>query len=234
MPKSVKDVRSFLGHAGFYRRFIKDFSVITKLLCNLLTKDNVFEWTTHCEEIFVKLKKLLTSAPVIQPPDWLLPFEIMCDASDCAVEAILEQRKDKKSYVIYYASKTLNNAQMNYITTEKELLAVVFAYEKFRSYLISSSVVVFSDHAALKYLLSKKDSKARLVRWILLLQEFDITIKDKKDTKNVVADYLSRLTIDSTSNITQINDYFPDEFLLSVATMPWFANIVNFLQQEIC
>jgi hypothetical protein len=157
----------------------------------------------------------------------------MCDASDCAVEAILEQRKDKKSYVIYYASKTLNNAQMNYITTEKELLAVVFAYEKFRSYLISSSVV-FSDHAALKYLLSKKDSKARLVRWILLLQEFDITIKDKKGTKNVVADYLSRLTIDSTSNITQINDYFPDEFLLSVATMSWFANIVNFLQQEIC
>ena len=137
----------------------------------------------------------------------------MCDASDYVVGAVLGQRKDKKPYVIYYASKTLNNSQMNYTTTEKELLTVVFACEKFRSYL------VFSDHAALKYLLSKKDSKARLVRWILLLQEFDITIK---------------LTIDSTSDITQINDYFPDEFLLSVATMPWFANIVNFLQQEIC
>jgi len=109
---------------------------------------------------------------------------------------------------------------MNCTTTEKELLAVVFALPL---------VVIFSDHIALKYLLSKKDSKARLVRWILLLQEFDITIKDKKGTENVVVDHLPRWTIDSTSNITQINDYFPDESLLSISTMPWFANIVNFL-----
>jgi hypothetical protein len=153
----------------------------------------------------------------------------MCDASDYAVGAVLGQRKDKKPYMIYYASKTLNTAQMNYTTTEKELLAVVFACDKFRSYLIGSPIVVFSDHAALKYLLSKKDFKVRLVRWIFLLQEFDITIKDKKDIENVIADHVSRLTIDSTSNIIQINDYFPDEYLLSVATMPWFANIVNFL-----
>jgi len=99
-PKSVKDVRSFLGHAGFYRRFIKDFSVISKPLSNLLTKDNIFEWTKHCEEAFVKLKNLFTSAPVIQPPDWSLPFEIMCDASDYVVGAVLGQRKDKKPYVI--------------------------------------------------------------------------------------------------------------------------------------
>ncbi|XP_024441588.2 uncharacterized protein LOC112324170 [Populus trichocarpa] len=231
-PKSVKDVRSFLGHAGFYRRFIKDFSVISKPLCNLLTKENVFEWTEQCEKAFVKLKSLLTSAPVIQPPDWSLPFEIMCDASDYVVGAVLGQRKDKKPYVIYYASKTLNSAQKNYTTTEKELLAVVFACDKFRSYLVGSPVVVFSDHAALKYLLSKKDSKARLVRWILLLQEFDITIKDKKGTENVVADHLSRLTTDSRSDITPIDDYFPDESLFSVSTMPWFANIVNFLVSE--
>jgi len=118
---------------------------------------------------------------------------------------------------------------MNYTTTEKELLTVVFACEKFRSYLVGSHVIVFSDHAALKYLFSKKVSKARLVRWILLFQEFDITIKDKKGTENVVADHLSRLTIDFTSDITQINDYFPNESLLSVSTMPWLANIVNFL-----
>jgi hypothetical protein len=129
-PKSVKNVRSFLRHAGFYRRFIKDFNVISKPLCNLLTKDNVFEWTEHCEEAFVKLKNLLTSTLVIQPPDWSLPFEIMCDASDYAVGAVLGQRKDKKPYVIYYASKTLNSFQMNYTTTEKKLLAVVFACEK--------------------------------------------------------------------------------------------------------
>jgi len=189
-PKSVKNIRSFLGHAGFYRRFIKDFSVIPKPLCNLLTKDNVFEWTEHCEEVFVKLKNLFTSTPVIQPPDWSLPFEIMCDASDYVVGAVLGPRKDRKPYVIYYASKTLNSAKMNYTTTEKELLAVIFAYEKFRSYLVGSPVVVFSDPTALKYLLSKKDSKARLVRWILSLQEFDITIKDKKGTENEVSNVI--------------------------------------------
>jgi hypothetical protein len=234
IPKSVKDVRSFLGHASFYRRFIKDFSVISKSLCNLLTKDNVFEWSEHCEEVFVKLKNLLTSAPVIQPPNWSLPFEIMCDAYDYVVGVVLGQRKDKKPYVIYYTSKTLNNAQMNYTTTEKELLAVVFACEKFRSYLVGVPVVVFSDHAALKYLLSKKDSKARLVRWILLLQEFDITIKDKKGTKNIVADHFSRLTIDSTSDTIQINDYFPDESLLSISTYLGLLILSIFLQQDIC
>ena len=119
----------------------KIFSVISKPLCNLLTKENVFEWTEQCEKAFVKLKSVLTSAPVIQPPDWSLPFEIICDASDYAVGAVLGQRKDKKPYVIYNASKTLHSAQMNYTTTEKELLAVVFACEKFRSYLVGSYVL---------------------------------------------------------------------------------------------
>jgi hypothetical protein len=116
------------------------------------------------KKLFLKLKNLLTSTPVIQPPHWSLPFEIICDANDYVMGVVLRQKKDKKPYVIYYASKTLNSAKMNYTTTEKELLVVVFACEKFRSYLVGSSVVVFSDHAALKYLLSKNDSKARLVR----------------------------------------------------------------------
>ena len=98
----------------------------------------------------------------------------MCDASDYAVGAVLGQRKDKKHHVIYYASQTLNSAQMNYTTTKKELLAVVFALDKFRSYLMGTSIVVFTDHADLRYLLSKKDAKARLIRWILLLQEFNL------------------------------------------------------------
>ncbi|KAJ4717165.1 Retrovirus-related Pol polyprotein [Melia azedarach] len=229
IPKSVKDVRSFLGHAGFYRRFIKNFSVISKPLCNLLSKDTLFEWTESCQEAFVKLKSMLTSAPIMQPPDWTLPFEIMCDASDYAVGAVLGQRKDKRSYVIYYASKTLNSAQVNYSTTEKELLAVVFALDKFRSYLVGSPIVVFSDHAALKYLLSKKDAKPRLIRWILLLQEFDLTIQDKKGVQNVVADHLSRLVFDESSETTPINDMFPDEQLFSVSNLPWFADIANFL-----
>jgi hypothetical protein len=97
----------------------------------------------------------------------------MCDASDYAVGAVLGQRVENLPHVIYYASKTLNDAQLNYSTTKKELLAVVFALDKFRSYLLGSKVLVYSDHAALKYLLSKKDAKSRLIWWILLLQEFD-------------------------------------------------------------
>ncbi|XP_024041540.1 uncharacterized protein LOC112098940 [Citrus clementina] len=228
-PKTVRDVRSFLGHAGFYRRFIKNFSAISKPLCNLLLKDAPFEWNDDCQKSFEKIICLLTSAPIMQSPDWSLPFELMCDASDFAVGAVLGQRRDGKPFVIYYASKTLDSAQMNYSTTEKELLAVVFALNKFRSYLLGSKSVVFTDHAAVRYLMSKQDAKPRLIRWILLLQEFDLTIKDKKGAENVVADHLSRLTSEFCNDITPINDSFPDEFLFSVTSMPWYANIVNFL-----
>jgi hypothetical protein len=133
--------------------------------------------------------------------------------------------------VIYYASKTLNDAQLNYSTTEKELLAVFFALDKFRSYLLGSKIIIFSDHAALKYLFTKKDAKSRLIRWILLLQEFDIEIRDKKGTKNVVADHLSRLTLDFTEDATPISETFPNEQLMHIAQnpAPWFADIVNYL-----
>ena len=105
----------------------------------------------------------------------------MCDASDFVVGAVLGQTNDKKHYAIAYASKTLARPQLNYATTEKELLAVVFAIDKFRSYLVGAKVIVYMDHAALKYLLTKKDAMPQLIRWILLLQEFDIEIRDKKE-----------------------------------------------------
>jgi hypothetical protein len=122
-----------------------------------------------CQTTFEILKKTLTSTPIIQPPNWGLSFEIMCDTSTYVVGAVLGQRVDKLPHVIYYASKTLNDAQLNYSTTEKELLAVVFALDKFISYLLGSKVLVYSDHATLKYLLSKKDAKSSLIQWILLL-----------------------------------------------------------------
>ena len=130
-PKTVREVRSFLGHAGFYRRFIKDFSKVSRPLCNLLAKDVPFIFNDSCLVAFEKLKQLLTSSPIIQPPNWSLPFKLMCDASDYAVGAVLGQRVDRIPHVIYYASMTLNDAQLNYSTTEKEMLAVVFALEKF-------------------------------------------------------------------------------------------------------
>ena len=175
----------------------------------------------------MQLKQALVEAPILQSPNWDLPFEIMCDASDFAVGAVLGQRIDKKPTAICYASKTLADAQLNYITTEKELLAAVFALEKFRPYILGSKIIVYTDHAALKYLLSKKEAKPRLIRWVLLLQEFDLEIKDKKGSENSVADHLSRLHITSSDEIC---DTFPNEQLLAVVTkVPWFAHIVNYL-----
>nr|XP_028961481.1 LOW QUALITY PROTEIN: uncharacterized protein LOC103409283 [Malus domestica] len=231
-PTTVKSVRSFLGHAGFYRRFIKDFSNISRPLCNLLAKDAPFVFDEACVEAFKKLKTLLTTAPIVAAPNWSLPFELMCDASDYAVGAVLGQRTDNLPQVIYYASRTLNDAQLNYATTEKELLAIVFALEKFRSYLFGAKVIIYTDHAALKYLLSKKDAKPRLIRWILLLQEFDLEIKDKKGRENVVADHLSRLTIPTSSeeDSLPLRESFPDEQLFAVQfRTPWFADMVNYL-----
>ena len=192
-PTSVWEVCSFLGHAGFYQRFIKGFSKIALPLCKLLQKDVAFEFDEACKKAFDKLKELLTSTPVIQPPDWNVPFEIMCDTSDYAVGAVLGQRIGKVSHAIYYASRTLNDAQRNYSTTEKEFLAIVFALEKFRSYFLGTKFIVYSDHAAICYLMMKKEAKPRLMRWILLLSEFDLEVKDKRGTKNHVADHLSRL-----------------------------------------
>ena len=126
------------------------------------------------------MKQFFTTAPIVRAPNWQLPFEVMCDASDFAIGAVLGQREDGKPYVIYYASKTLNEAQRNYTTIEKELLAVVFALDKFHAYLVGFFIIVFTNHSALKYLLTKQDAKARLIRWILLPQKFNLQIRDKK------------------------------------------------------
>ncbi|GJR38997.1 reverse transcriptase domain-containing protein [Tanacetum coccineum] len=190
-PTTVKGVRSFLGHAGFYRRFIQDFSKIARPMTHLLEKETPFFFSEECIESFNTLKRKLTEAPILIAPDWDLPFELMCDASDFAIGAVLGQRKNKHFQPIHYASKTMSEAQAHYTTTEKELLAVVYAFEKFRSYLVLSKSIVYTDHSAIKYLFAKKDAKARLMRWILLLQEFDIEIRDKKGAENLAADHLS-------------------------------------------
>ncbi|KAK1606280.1 hypothetical protein QYE76_029953 [Lolium multiflorum] len=195
-----------------YPRDVKDFSKISKPLTNLLQKDVPFVFDDDCKEDFETLKKALTTAPVVEPPDWNLPFEIMCDASDFAVGAVLGQRVDKKLNVIHYASKTLDAAQRNYATTEKELLAVVFACDKFRPYIVDSKVTIHTDHAAIRYLMTKKDAKPRLIRWVLLLQEFDLHIIDRKGADNPVADNLSRLE-NIAYDPVPVNDSFPNEQL---------------------
>ena len=233
-PSSVKGIRSFLGHAGFYRRFIKDFSHIAKPLSNLLVQGIPFEFNSQCLHAFTVLKDKLISAHIVVAPNWSFPFELMCDASDYAIGAVLGQKREKIFQVIYYASRTLNDAQLNYATTEKELLAIVFAFDKFRPYLISNKVVVHTDYSAIKYLMTKKDAKPRLIRWVLLLQEFDVEIKDKKGTENLVADHLSRL--EGARDDVPVNDEFPDEKLFAIGdkrAVPWFADYVNYLVAKV-
>ncbi|KAK8924217.1 hypothetical protein KSP39_PZI019125 [Platanthera zijinensis] len=235
-PTNVKSIRSFLGHAGFYRRFIQNFSKITKPLTHLLEKEAPFIFDSECLVAFNIIKDKLINSPILVAPDWSFPFEIMCDASDYAVGAVLGQRVDKYFHPIYYASKTLTSTQTNYTTTEKELLAIVFAFDKFRSYITLSKVIVFTDHSALKYLLTKADAKPRLLRWILLLQEIDLEIRDKKGAENLAADHLSRLENAAIDTLVEadIEDKFPEESLLALekvnnSSTPWFADLANYL-----
>nr|GFB02615.1 reverse transcriptase domain-containing protein [Tanacetum cinerariifolium] len=175
-PTTVKGIRSFLGHAGFYRRFIKDFSKISRPMTHLLEKNSPFIFSNECIQAFRTLKDKLTEAPILIAPNWDQPFELMCDASDYTVGAVLGQIIEKHFWPIHYASKTMNQVKANYTTTEKEMLAVVYAFKKFRSYLIMNKSIVYTDHSALKYLFAKKDAKARLLHWILLLQESDFKV----------------------------------------------------------
>nr|GEW60816.1 reverse transcriptase domain-containing protein [Tanacetum cinerariifolium] len=162
------------------------------------------------------------------------PFELMCDASEFAVGAVLEQQIEKHFRPIHYASKTMTEAESNYTTTEKEMLAVVYAFEKFRSYLIMNKSIVYTDHSALKYLFAKKDAKARLLRCILLLQEFDFKVVDTKGAENYAADHLSRLKnpYENVFDPKKINEFFPLKTISKLAHhdqgTPWFADFTNY------
>ena len=166
-PTTVKGIRSFLGHAGFYRRFIKDFSKIVRPLCRLLEKDANFNFDESCQYSFKEINSRLVEAPIMAKLYWDKEFEIMCDVSDYVMGAVLGQKVDKVFRAINYSSKTFNEAQENYSTTEKEMLAMVFACEKFRPYILGSHVIIHTDHAAIKYLMAKKEAKPRLIRWVL-------------------------------------------------------------------
>jgi hypothetical protein len=143
----------------------------------------------------------------------------------------LDQRKEGRVHVVYYASKTLSEAQLNYVTTEKELLVVVFAFEKFRSYIVYLKVIVYTDHATIKYLLAKKDAKPRLIRWILLLQEFNVEIRDKKGVENVVVDHLSRMNRGQDDK-EPIEDKMRDDHLCRILDKDtWMIDIIRAIRK---
>ncbi|XP_070006755.1 uncharacterized protein [Nicotiana sylvestris] len=216
--------------------FIKDFSKIANPMCKLLEKDAKILFDEKYLKAFEELKQKLTTAPIIVIPDWSLPFELMCDASGVAIGVVLSQCHNKVLHPIYYAIKTLNEVQMNYTVTEQELLAIVYAFEKFRAYLLGSNVIVYIDHVALRYLMEKKDVKPRLIRWVLLLQEFDFEVNDRKGTENQVADHLSRLEeAGRPKEDLEINDAFPDEHILALSNTfaPWYADNANYLVSDL-
>ncbi|WVZ76552.1 hypothetical protein U9M48_024517 [Paspalum notatum var. saurae] len=187
-PQTVTEIRSFLGLAGYYRRFIKDFSKIAKPMTALTQKNAKFAWSPKCEEAFGTLKKLLTSAPVLAQPDITKPFDVYCDASGSGLGCVLMQ----EGRVIAYASCQLRKHEVNYPTHDLELLAVVYALKKWRHYLLGNTCHVYADHKSLKYIFTQPELNMRQRRWLELIKDYDLEVHYHLGKANVVADALSR------------------------------------------
>lgn len=192
-PTNTKQVKQFLGLAGYYRKFIKDFSKIARPLNQLLIKNRVFIFTTECRVAFETLRTILCSSDVLMFPDFSKPFYLTSDASDFAIGGVLEQLDDKNQRrPVAYASRTLNSAEQNYSTIEKELLAIVWLVKHYRPYLYGRKFIIRTDHQPLVWLFNLKDPSSRLMRWRIKLEEYDYVIEYLKGTLNSTADALSR------------------------------------------
>ena len=191
-PRSVKQVRSFLGLGNYYRRFVKNYSRVVKPLTDLTRKDLVFSWTPKCQEAFDLLKEKLTGPEIMAYPKDAGDFIVDCDACDFSIGCVLSQVQQGTERVIAYGSRTLDKAERNYCVTDKELLAVKHFIEHYKHYLLGRKFLVRSDHQALKWLFSLKDPKSRVARWIEVLSAFDFEVEYRKGTQHCNADALSR------------------------------------------
>jgi hypothetical protein len=187
-PATVSEIQSFLGLAGYYRRFIKDFSKIAKPMAKLLEKNKTFEWTKECQASFEELKKQLTSSPVLVLPDLTKKFDIYCDASRQGLGCVLMQ----EGHVVCYASHQLRKHEENYPTHDLELAAVVHALMIWRHYLIGHRCEIYSDHKSLKYIFTQNDLNLRQRRWLELIKDYDLGINYHPGKANIVAYALSR------------------------------------------
>jgi hypothetical protein len=200
-PTTMRQIRSFLGLAGYYRRFIPDFSRIAKPMTELLKKGVKYEWSQKCEEAFYTLRQRLTTAPVLAQPDNTKPFEVYCDASGTRLGCVLIQ----DNRVIAYASRALRPHEQNYPTHDLELAAVVHALKIWRHYLIGAHYNIYTDHKSLKYIFTQADLNMRQRRWLELIKDYDLEVHYHPSKANVVADALSRkaqcncMTMDSKS-----------------------------------
>ena len=192
VPRTVKQVRSFLGLCNYYRKFVYNFARIAEPLNKLTRKNTVYNWDDRCQHAFDTLKKALTEAPILAYPDFTVPFDLYVDASDEGLGMVLGQHQNGKEVVISYAGRSLYPAEKNYSVTEREALAVVDGIKYFQPYLYGRKFAVHTDHHALKWLMMIRDPTGRLVRWSLLLQQYDFDIKHRAGTANGNADALSR------------------------------------------
>lgn len=204
VPKCVREVRSFLGVAGYYRRFIENFAKLGKPLFDLTKQNTTFNWTQACQTAFETLKEKLLTAPVLVFPNFQKPFILATDASNQAIGAVLSQEIDCEEHPVAYASRTLFPAEKNYSTTEQEMLALVWSTKYFRCYLLGRPFKVITDHSALRWMLSLKEPSSRLMRWSLRLAEFDYVVEHKPGKKHTNADGLSRAV-----RVTQRKDKLP-------------------------
>jgi hypothetical protein len=228
IPSSQKEVRSFLGHVGYYRRFIPNFTSLSTPLFKLLSKKVEFKWDDECQISFEILKQKTSTTPVLRGPNWSLPFHIRIDASDITLGVVLGQRENQMPYVIYFVSKNMSPAEFNYTVTEKELLVVVPAINKFRHYITGYQAFVHTDHSSIRFLINKPVTNPRVTRWLLLLQEFNINIIDRPGKDNLADDFLSRMI--HLGDNAPVEDTFPDENLFAISTFtPRYANDANYL-----
>ena len=190
-PKSVTEIRSFLGLAGYYRRFVEGFSVLAAPLTKLIRKGAPFVWTNKQQEAFENLKKVLTEAPVLIQPESGKDFTVYSDASHVGLGCVLMQ----EGKVVAYASRQLKPHEVNYPTHDLELAAVIFALKIWRHYLYGEKCIIYTDHKSLKYLLTQKELNLRQRRWIELLKDYDCSIEYHPGKVNVVADALSRRAV---------------------------------------
>lgn len=206
VPKSVRQVRGFLGLAGWYRRFIENFSSVTFPISETLSTKRKFTWTPEAQKSFDSIKTLLTTAPVLSNPDFTKKFYLHCDASDFGIGAVLVQLDDEgNERPVAFMSKKLNTAQRNYSVTERECLAAIEAIRRFRCYLELQDFEVVTDHSSLLWLMKQPDLTGRLARWVFKLQPYKFTIRHRKGKEHVVPDALSRMHVDEISIIDQID-----------------------------
>jgi hypothetical protein len=228
-PTSFKQLRTMLVHTGYYRKFIKGYAQITPPMEKLLKKDCQFGWTDECQQSFDMLKQKMVTVPILVFPDWSKEFHVHVDESSIALGAVLAQTGEGEiDHPLYFASKNLSTIEINYITTKREGLAMVYALKKLHHYLLGGHFKMFTDHSTLKYLVNKTVLGGRICRWIMLFQEYDFEIIVNLGRMNKGPDHFSRL--EHGEEPTSLEDTLTDAQLFSIRNIDdHFADIVQLL-----